>query len=59
MEIIDIVLAGLRSLGDGVVANSSFVVACLLIDAWDAQKVRERKLRRIAVSRLVPAPEMR
>ncbi len=50
MELVDIFQAGFGWLAEGVVANSTLVLACILIDVLDATLVKERMRRRTALS---------
>jgi len=46
MELIDAVQMGFGWLVDGVAANATLVLACILIDVLDAALVKERLRRR-------------
>lgn len=50
MELVEIFQAGFSWLADGVAANATLVLACILIDTLDAALVKERMRRRQAMS---------
>lgn len=59
MELVDIFQAGFTWLADGVVENSTLLLACILIDVFDATWVKERRRHRATMQPVTVARRVR